>query len=125
MRDRDIKWITNCKIDRVTADGVEATEVNEDGSVKRTHKLASKYSMFLPAFRGVDCFRSDDGKWIEGLTNPRGFILIDQHQRNPNYRNIFAVGVCTAIPPVEQTPVPTGTPKTGLHDRIDGDGGGA
>jgi sulfide:quinone oxidoreductase len=113
MRDRDIKWIANCKIDRVTADAVDATEVNEDGSVKRTHKLASKYSMFLPAFRGADCFRNDDGKWIDGLTNPRGFILIDQHQRNPNYRNIFAVGVCAAIPPVEQTAVPTGTPKTG------------
>lgn len=113
MRDRDVKWITNCKIDKITADGVEATEVNEDGSVKRTHKLASKFTMFLPAFRGVDCFRTDDGKWIEGLTNPRGFILIDKHQRNPKYRNIFAVGVCTAIPPVEQTPVPTGTPKTG------------
>ncbi|MGO9675100.1 MAG: NAD(P)/FAD-dependent oxidoreductase [Methylocella sp.] len=113
MRDRDIKWITNCKIDRVTADGVEATEVNEDGSIKRTHKLASKFSMFLPAFRGVDCFRTDDGKWIEGLTNPRGFVLIDKHQRNPKYRNVFAVGVCTAIPPVEQTAVPTGTPKTG------------
>ncbi len=113
MRDRDIKWIANCRIDRVTADAVEATEVNEDGSVKRTHKLASKFSMFLPAFRGADCFRTDDGKWIDGLTNPRGFILIDQHQRNPNYRNIFAVGVCAAIPPVEQTAVPTGTPKTG------------
>ncbi|WOJ90367.1 FAD/NAD(P)-binding oxidoreductase [Methylocapsa polymorpha] len=113
MRDRDIKWITNCKIDRINADSVEATEVNEDGSVKRTHKLPSKFSMFLPAFRGVDCFRTDDGKWIEGLTNPRGFILIDKHQRNPKYRNVFAVGVCTAIPPVEQTPVPTGTPKTG------------
>jgi sulfide:quinone oxidoreductase len=113
LRDKDIKWITNCKIDRITADGVEATEVNEDGSVKRTHKLPSKFSMFLPAFRGVDCFRTDDGKWIEGLTNPRGFILIDKHQRNPKYRNVFAVGVCTAIPPVEQTPIPTGTPKTG------------
>ncbi len=113
LRDRDIKWITNCRIDRLTVDGVEATEVNEDGGVKRTHKLPSKFSMFLPAFRGVDCFRTDDGKWIDGLTNPRGFILIDKHQRNPNYHNIFAVGVCTAIPPVEATPVPTGTPKTG------------
>ncbi|WP_174513769.1 NAD(P)/FAD-dependent oxidoreductase, partial [Methylocella tundrae] len=110
LRDRDIKWITNCKIERVTADGVEATEVNEDGSVKRTHKLASKFSMFLPSFRGVDCFRTADGGWIEGLTNPRGFILIDKHQRNPKYPNIFAAGVCAAIPPVEQTPVATGTP---------------
>jgi len=50
---------------------------------------------------------------IEGLTNPRGFILIDEHQRNPKYRNVYAVGVCVAIPPVEATPVPTGAPKTG------------
>ncbi|MFM2399651.1 MAG: pyridine nucleotide-disulfide oxidoreductase, partial [Pseudomonadota bacterium] len=50
---------------------------------------------------------------IEGLTNPRGFILIDPYQRNPKFPNIFAVGVCVAIPPVEQTPVPTGAPKTG------------
>ena len=50
---------------------------------------------------------------IEGLTNPRGFILIDEHQRNPKYRNIFSVGVCVAIPPVEPTPVPVGAPKTG------------
>jgi sulfide:quinone oxidoreductase len=113
LRDRDVKWITNAKIDRVTPDGVEVTEVNEDGSVKKTHKLASKFSMFIPAFRGVDCFRDDDGKWIAGLTNPRGFILIDKHQRNPQFPNIFAVGVCTAIPPYEATPVPVGVPKTG------------
>jgi sulfide:quinone oxidoreductase len=50
---------------------------------------------------------------IEGLTNPRGFILIDEHQRNPTFRNIYAVGVCVAIPPVGPTPVPTGAPKTG------------
>jgi sulfide:quinone oxidoreductase len=113
LRDRDVKWITNAKIDRVTPDGVEVTEVNEDGSVKKAHKLASKFSMFIPAFRGVDCFRDDEGKWIAGLTNPRGFILIDKHQRNPQFPNIFAVGVCTAIPPYEATPVPVGVPKTG------------
>ncbi|QTQ31703.1 hypothetical protein [Aromatoleum bremense] len=50
---------------------------------------------------------------IEGLVNPRGFVLIDRHQRNPKYPNVFAIGVCVAIPPVEVTPVPTGTPKTG------------
>jgi sulfide:quinone oxidoreductase len=50
---------------------------------------------------------------VEGLTNPRGFILIDEFQRNPRYHNIYGVGVCVAIPPVEQTPVPTGAPKTG------------
>ena len=41
MRDRDIKWITNAKIDRVNANSVEATELNEEGSVKKAHKIAT------------------------------------------------------------------------------------
>ncbi|MGB3580525.1 MAG: FAD/NAD(P)-binding oxidoreductase [Roseiarcus sp.] len=114
LRDRDIKWITNAKVDRIAPDAVEVTEVNDDGSVKKAHKLPSKYSMFIPPFRGVDCLKDEDGKWIAGLTNPRGFVLIDKHQRNPQYRNIFAVGVCVAIPPYEPTPVPVGVPKTGF-----------
>jgi len=113
MRDRDIKWITNAKIDRIAPDGVEATEVNEDGSPKKAYKLPSKYTMFIPAFRGVDCLRGEDGKWIEGLTNPRGFVLADKHQRNPKYPNVFSVGVCVAIPPYEATPLAVGMPKTG------------
>jgi sulfide:quinone oxidoreductase len=113
MRDRDIKWITNAKIDRIAADSVEATEVNEDGSVKKAYKLPSKYTMFIPAFRGVDCLRGEDGKWIEGLTNPRGFVLADKLQRNPTYPNVFSVGVCVAIPPYEATPLAVGMPKTG------------
>jgi sulfide:quinone oxidoreductase len=64
--------------------------------------------MMLPAFKGIDAVFG-----IEGLTNPRGFIIVDQNQRNPKYKNIYSVGVCVAIPPVEQTPVPTGAPKTG------------
>jgi len=47
------------------------------------------------------------------LCNPRGFVQIDDYQRNPHYKNIFSAGVCVAIPPVEATPVPTGAPKTG------------
>jgi len=54
--------------------------------------------MMLPAFKGVDAVFG-----IEGLINPRGFILVDKHQSNPKYKNIFAVGVCVAIPPVEAT----------------------
>ena len=113
MRDRDIKWVTNAKIDRVNPDSVEATELNEDGSVKKAHKIASNFTMLLPAFRGVDCLKEEDGKWIDGLTNPRGFITVDRKQRNTKYPNIFAVGVCVALPPFEPTPVPVGMPKTG------------
>jgi sulfide:quinone oxidoreductase len=114
MRDRDIKWITNAKVDRITTETVEITEVGDDGAVKRQLKLAAKLSMFIPAFRGADCLKGDDGKWIEGLTNPRGFVLIDKQQRNPKFKNIFSVGVCVAIPPYEPTPVPVGVPKTGF-----------
>jgi len=38
---------------------------------------------------------------------------VDEHQRNPAYPNIYAVGVCVAIPPVGPTPLPVGVPKTG------------
>jgi len=50
---------------------------------------------------------------VEGLCNPRGFVIVDKYQRSPKYPNIYSAGVCIAIPPVEQTPIPTGTPKTG------------
>jgi sulfide:quinone oxidoreductase len=51
---------------------------------------------------------------VEGLTNPRGFILTDKQQRNPAYPNVFGIGVCIAIPPTGPTPVPVGVPKTGF-----------
>jgi sulfide:quinone oxidoreductase len=65
--------------------------------------------MMLPAFRGVEAVRG-----IEGLTNPRGFILVDKTQRNPAFPNIFALGVAVAIPPMGKTAVPVGVPKTGF-----------
>ncbi len=108
LRERHIKWICNAKTTRVEPGKVFVTEHDEDGKPKKEHELAFSYSMMLPAFKGVDAVAG-----IEGLTNPRGFILINEHQRNPRFKNIFAVGVCVAIPPVEATPVPTGAPKTG------------
>ena len=109
FRNRSIKWICNAKVTKVEAGKMFVTEVNEDGSVKKEHELPFNYSMMLPAFKGVDALFG-----IEGLTNPRGFVLIDKKQRNPTYKNIYAIGVCVAIPPVEATPVPVGTPKTGF-----------
>lgn len=108
LREKHVKWICNAKVTKVEDGKMFVTEHDEDGKPKKEHELPFKYSMMLPAFKGVDAVFG-----IEGLTNPRGFILIDEHQRNPKYKNIFAVGVCVAIPPVEVTPVPTGTPKTG------------
>lgn len=108
MRNRHINWITNAKVDKVDAGTMHVTEFNDDGSEKKKHELPFKYSMMLPAFRGVDAVFG-----IEGLTNPRGFITVDNHQRNAKFPNVFSVGVCVAIPPVGPTPVPVGVPKTG------------
>ncbi len=108
MRERNIRWICNAKTTRIEAGKMHVTEFDDMGKEKKQHELPFAYSMMLPAFKGVDAVFG-----IEGLTNPRGFVLIDEYQRNPKYRNIYSVGVCVAIPPVEQTPVPTGAPKTG------------
>jgi sulfide:quinone oxidoreductase len=108
MRERHIKWICNAKVTKIEPGKMFVTELDDMGNVKKEHELPFKHSMMLPAFKGIDAVFG-----IEGLTNPRGFILIDPFQRNPKFNNIYGVGVCVAIPPVEATPVPTGAPKTG------------
>ena len=109
MRQRHIKWITSAKVASVEAGMMHVEEIADDGAVKATHDLPFAYSMMLPAFRGVAAVRG-----VEGLTNPRGFILVDKHQRNPTYPNVMALGVCVAIAPTGKTPVPVGVPKTGF-----------
>jgi sulfide:quinone oxidoreductase len=108
LRNNDIKWICNAKVTKVEPGKMFVTELGEDGQVKKEHELPFKFSMMLPAFKGVDAVAQ-----VEGLCNPRGFVLIDEFQRSKKFRNIFSAGVCVAIPPVEVTPVPTGAPKTG------------
>ena len=109
LRERHIKWITNARTTRAEAGMMFVEEVNDDGATKATHELPFAYSMLLPAFRGVPAVSG-----IEGLTNPRGFINIDRHQRNPAFPNVFGVGVCVAIPPMGKTPLAVGVPKTGF-----------
>ena len=108
LRNKHIDWICNAKVDKIEAGKMFITEVDENGAVKKQHELPFKHSMMLPAFKGVDGLMG-----VEGLVNPRGFVLVDEHQRNPTFKNVYSVGVCIAIPPLSQTPVPTGTPKTG------------
>ena len=117
MRQRHIKWIVNAKVDKVDADKMHVTEVDDDGKPKKAHELPFKFSMMIPAFRGIAAVRG-----IEGLANPRGFIIVDKHQRNPKFRNVFGVGVCIAIAPLEQTAAAGRRAEDRLHDRIDGDG---
>jgi sulfide:quinone oxidoreductase len=108
LRSNDIKWITNAKVIKVEAGKMFVEQYDDDGHKIKDHELAFKYSMMLPAFKGVAAVAK-----VEGLCNPRGFVFVDDHQRNPTYKNIYSAGVCIAIPPVETTAVPTGAPKTG------------
>jgi sulfide:quinone oxidoreductase len=109
LREKHIKWITNARIDSIEEGHITVEELAEGGTVHRVHELPFAYSMMLPAFRGVAAVCG-----IEKLTNPRGFVIVDSHQRNPTFPNVFAVGVCVAIAPVGATPVPVGVPKTGF-----------
>ncbi len=109
LRERHIKWITNARVKEVTPGHMSLEELNEDASLKAAHELDFSFSMMMPPFRGVQAVAG-----VEGLVNPRGFVLADSHQRNPTFPNVFSIGVCVAIPPVGKTPVPVGVPKTGF-----------
>ncbi len=109
MRNKHIKWMTSSRIKKVEDGKMTVEQIAEDGTVAATKEVPFGYSMMLPAFRGIPAVSG-----IEGLSNPRGFTIVDNHQRNPKYQNIFAVGVCVAIPPIGPTPVPCGVPKTGF-----------
>jgi sulfide:quinone oxidoreductase len=94
---RDIKVISNISVDEFTTEEVRLS----DGT-----KLPFKLAMFAPPMSGV--------KSVFHLGNPKGFIPVDENYRHKAHKNIFAVGVAVAIAPPEQTPIPTGVPKTGF-----------
>ncbi len=108
LRQRHIKWITNAKVDTIEAGKAAVSRCDERGEPVEAVTLDFSFAMLLPAFRGVAAVRG-----IADLVNPRGFVVVDEHQRNPKFTNVYAAGVGIALPPVEKTPVPTGAPKTG------------
>jgi len=108
MRERDITWISNAKIKEVKEGEIAVVEHGPGGEPLREHVLPFKLGMILPSFKGVDAVAK-----AGEICNPRGFLVVDSHQRNPKHPSIFGVGVCVAIAPPEPTPVPTGVPKTG------------
>jgi sulfide:quinone oxidoreductase len=108
LRQRHIKWITNASIGMVQDGELHVTRHDEQGRATGEETVPFAFSMILPAFKGVDAVAA-----VPELCNPRGFVIVDEYQRNPKYKNVYSAGVCIAIPPVEKTPVPTGAPKTG------------
>ncbi|AFJ44164.1 Sulfide-quinone reductase [Francisella orientalis] len=103
FKKQNINWVCNAKITKIDAENIYVDEYDNNGSIKQQHIIRSIFNMILPSFKGFDAFAN-----IEGLVNPRGFIIVDKHQANPKYPNIYSLGVCVAIPPVEKTIIPTG-----------------
>ncbi len=103
--ERDIRSTFNVKIKEVRQNEVVYEDLNG-----KEYKIESRLSMIMPRFLGTDVVASAGEK----VANPANkMVIVDRCFRNPTYKNIYGVGVVTAIPPVEQTPVPTGAPKTG------------
>jgi sulfide:quinone oxidoreductase len=94
--EKDIKILTNQAVEEFNPG---------EAKLKDGTKIPYKLAMFAPAMKGAPA--------VAHLGNPRGFIPVDEHMRHKTIKNIFAVGVAIAIAPPEQTPVPTGVPKTG------------
>lgn len=97
--ERDIDYHTDAAIETLEPERC----VLKDGTV-----LKKDFAMVAPPFLGVEAVRNTDR-----LTNPKGFIHVDQYYRSTQFPNIFAVGVAVAIAAPSPTPVPVGVPKTG------------
>ena len=84
-------------------------EVSEDGSIEDRRMTCLRLAMLMPAFRGVKAV-----KGIEGLSTRAASSSPTSTSAIRPIPNIFALGVCVAIPPTGATPVPVGVPKTGF-----------
>ena len=103
--EKDIRYITNVKVV-----GVERDKVVYEDLEGRAHEVPSRFTMIMPRFAGPDVVASAGEK----VANPKNhMVIVNRCMQNPTYGNIYGVGVVVFLPPVEKTPVPTGTPKTG------------
>ena len=99
LEERDITYRTSVAITRITAEAVEAEGLGPTPSI---------CSIVIPPLAGVEAVASSDG-----LANPKGFVVVDDHYRHSSADGVYAVGVAVALPPVDATPVPVNFPKTG------------
>ncbi|TVQ43646.1 MAG: sulfide:quinone reductase [Gloeocapsa sp. DLM2.Bin57] len=72
------------------------------------HDFPFEYAMILPSFQGPEFLRSRSD-----LADAKGFIPVLPTYQHPDFDSIYAAGVVVKIQPPEQTPIPTGVPKTG------------
>ena len=95
---RDIRYLTSAAVSKITPTSVE---------LAGGQTLESRFSLIIPPLGGVKAVAAS-----AGLANPKGFIATDEYFRHRQFKNIYAVGVAVALPPVEELPVPVNFPKT-------------
>jgi sulfide:quinone oxidoreductase len=99
LEERDIAYRTSAAITRITEHAVETAD---------TAPTPSVCSIVIPPLAGVEAVAS-----TPGLSNPKGFVPVNDHYRHPSAEGVYAVGVAVALPPVAETRVPVNFPKTG------------
>ncbi|HZJ25978.1 MAG TPA: FAD-dependent oxidoreductase [Acidimicrobiia bacterium] len=99
FEERDIRYLTSAAVSKITDSSVELG----DGQ-----SFESRYSMIIPPLAGVRAVAD-----TPGLSNPKGFVPVDDHYRHGQFPEVYAAGVAVAMAPVEDTPVPVNFPKTG------------
>ncbi len=126
--ERSVKWITRAHVNKVEKDRVHYERL--DGSM---HEETFDFAMLIPPFAGAGMKAYD--KAGEDITskvfNPAGFMKVDADYasgpkgfenwspndwprtlQNPDYKNMFAVGIAFAPPHLISKPMssPNGTP---------------
>ena len=96
---RDIRYVTSASVSEITESAVRLA----DGK-----SFESRFSLVIPPLAGVKAVSESPG-----LSNPKGFVPVDNGYRHKEFHNVYAVGVAVAFPPVDQTPVVVNFPKTG------------
>ncbi len=99
FEERDIRYYTSAACSKITESSVELA----DGTA-----FESQFSLIIPPLAGVKAVADSPG-----VSNPKGFVPVDEHYRHQEFPNIYAVGVAVAFPPVDETEVPVNFPKTG------------
>ncbi|KAL7559167.1 hypothetical protein ACA910_010105 [Epithemia clementina (nom. ined.)] len=104
QRMKNVRCLVNASVQEVTKHGVVI--VNDQDEVET---IPSQLTMMIPAFFGHNAWKN-----VKGLTDSKGMILTNSHMQSVRYPNIFGVGICVHLDPIDtSTKVPIGVPKTG------------
>jgi sulfide:quinone oxidoreductase len=108
LQDNKIDVLENTRTVKATSTSVMVEQLDENGEVLLRKTLPSKLTMMIPAFEGLDVWKK-----VPGLTDPKGLIVVNEHQQSTAFPNIFAVGIAVSMPQQLETVIPCGIPKTG------------